>query len=198
MDRELLIEIGVEELPAAWMPALTRQLGERLEARLKEARIARAAVEVFSTPRRLTRGWENRRTAGRPRGGRDRTAGVRGVRCRGAAHAGRRRFCQEAGGRCRGSGTRPVGARGVPDVSEASARQERDRRAARRARRRAARSHVPQADEVGRDDRRRPRRVRVRTPDPLAVVPLWRPGGPVHDRARPTPRLAVQEIRPAR
>ncbi len=55
MDRELLIEIGVEELPAAWMPALTRQLGERLEARLKEARIAPgAAVEVFSTPRRLT------------------------------------------------------------------------------------------------------------------------------------------------
>ena len=28
MDRELLIEIGVEELPAAWMPALTRQLGD--------------------------------------------------------------------------------------------------------------------------------------------------------------------------
>ena len=55
MDRELLIEIGVEELPAAWMPGLTRQLGERLEARLKEARIAPGApVESFSTPRRLT------------------------------------------------------------------------------------------------------------------------------------------------
>jgi glycyl-tRNA synthetase beta chain len=55
MDRELLIEIGVEELPAAWMPALTRQLGEKLEARLKEARIAPGApVESYSTPRRLT------------------------------------------------------------------------------------------------------------------------------------------------
>jgi glycyl-tRNA synthetase beta chain len=55
MDRELLIEIGVEELPAAWMPGVTRQLAERLEARLKEYRIAPGApVESFSTPRRLT------------------------------------------------------------------------------------------------------------------------------------------------
>ena len=55
MDRELLIEIGVEELPASWMPGLTRQLRERLEARLQEFRIAPgAAVETFCTPRRLT------------------------------------------------------------------------------------------------------------------------------------------------
>ena len=55
MDRELLIEIGVEELPAAWLPALTRQLGERLQTRLKDARIAPGApVETYSTPRRLT------------------------------------------------------------------------------------------------------------------------------------------------
>ena len=55
MDRELLIEIGVEELPAGWMPDLTRQLGARLEARLKEQRIAPGApVETYSTPRRLT------------------------------------------------------------------------------------------------------------------------------------------------
>ena len=55
MDRELLLEIGLEELPAAWLPGLTRQLGERLEARLKEARIAPGApVETYSTPRRLT------------------------------------------------------------------------------------------------------------------------------------------------
>jgi glycyl-tRNA synthetase beta chain len=55
MDRELLIEIGVEELPASWMPGLTRQLAERLDARLKEFRIAPgAAIESFSTPRRLT------------------------------------------------------------------------------------------------------------------------------------------------
>jgi glycyl-tRNA synthetase beta chain len=55
MDRELLIEIGVEELPASWLPNLTRQLAERLEARLKEYRIAPfAPVESYSTPRRLT------------------------------------------------------------------------------------------------------------------------------------------------
>ncbi len=55
MDREVLLEIGVEELPAAWLPALTRQLAERLGARLTEFRIgAGAPVETFSTPRRLT------------------------------------------------------------------------------------------------------------------------------------------------
>jgi glycyl-tRNA synthetase beta chain len=55
MDRELLIEIGVEELPAAWLPGLTKQFGERLEARLKDARIAPGApVESYATPRRLT------------------------------------------------------------------------------------------------------------------------------------------------
>ena len=55
MDRELLIEIGVEELPAGWMPALTRQLADRVGARLTEFRIAPGApIESFSTPRRLT------------------------------------------------------------------------------------------------------------------------------------------------
>jgi glycyl-tRNA synthetase beta chain len=55
MDRELLIEIGVEELPASWMPGLTRQLAQKLEDRLKELRIAPGApIESFSTPRRLT------------------------------------------------------------------------------------------------------------------------------------------------
>ena len=55
MDRELLIEIGVEELPAAWLPGLTTQLGDRLEARLKELRLAPGApVETYATPRRLT------------------------------------------------------------------------------------------------------------------------------------------------
>src|SRR5439155_24754543 len=55
MDRELLIEIGVEELPAAWLPPLTRQLAERVGERLTEYRIAPGApIESFSTPRRLT------------------------------------------------------------------------------------------------------------------------------------------------
>ena len=54
MDRELLLEIGVEELPAAWLPGLTKQLGEKLLARLKELRLnPDVPVESFSTPRRL-------------------------------------------------------------------------------------------------------------------------------------------------
>src|SRR5512139_3076170 len=55
MDRELLIEIGTEELPAGWLPGLTRQLAEHVTARLAAARLATdAPVETFSTPRRLT------------------------------------------------------------------------------------------------------------------------------------------------
>jgi len=55
MDRELLIEIGCEEIPASWLPGLTRQVGEQLDARLKEFRLnTDAKTETFSTPRRLT------------------------------------------------------------------------------------------------------------------------------------------------
>ena len=39
MDRELLIEIGVEELPAEWLPALTRQMAEKLDTRLAAMRL---------------------------------------------------------------------------------------------------------------------------------------------------------------
>ena len=54
MDRELLIEIGTEEIPAGWLPALTRQIGEHVAAGLAAERLGAAAmVETFSTPRRL-------------------------------------------------------------------------------------------------------------------------------------------------
>ncbi|MBI4887960.1 MAG: glycine--tRNA ligase subunit beta [Acidobacteria bacterium] len=54
MDRELLIEIGCEEIPAGWLPDLTAQLARALEARLKEFRLPiDAPVESYSTPRRL-------------------------------------------------------------------------------------------------------------------------------------------------
>ena len=33
MDRELLIEIGVEELPATWLPGLTAQLARAAATR---------------------------------------------------------------------------------------------------------------------------------------------------------------------
>ena len=55
MDRELLIEIGCEEIPAGWLPNLTTQLRQQLEARLKDFRLPLGApVESFSTTRRLT------------------------------------------------------------------------------------------------------------------------------------------------
>jgi glycyl-tRNA synthetase beta chain len=55
MDRELLIEIGCEEIPASWLPGLTTQLGQHLNARLKELRLgSEAPAETYSTPRRLT------------------------------------------------------------------------------------------------------------------------------------------------
>jgi glycyl-tRNA synthetase beta chain len=55
MDRELLLEIGTEEIPASWLPGLTSQLGAVLEAMLKEARLSTdEPIETYSTPRRLT------------------------------------------------------------------------------------------------------------------------------------------------
>jgi len=55
MDREILLEIGTEEIPASWLPGLTTQLGTVLEAKLKEARLSTdEPIETFSTPRRLT------------------------------------------------------------------------------------------------------------------------------------------------
>src|SRR5436190_8315952 len=55
MDRELLIEIGCEEIPAGWLPNLTAQIGQHLTARLKDVRLTTGGpVEAFSTPRRLT------------------------------------------------------------------------------------------------------------------------------------------------
>src|SRR5436305_10839039 len=55
MDRELLLELGCEELPASWLPGLTNQIGEIVVAKLIEHRLApESTAETFSTPRRLT------------------------------------------------------------------------------------------------------------------------------------------------
>ncbi len=52
--KELLIEIGCEEMPASWLPGITRQLASALSLRLNEARIVSSTPVVpFSTPRRL-------------------------------------------------------------------------------------------------------------------------------------------------
>src|ERR1051325_4662874 len=55
MDRELLIGIGCEELPASWLPGLTAPLERHVDARWKEVRLTSdAPAEAYSTPRRLT------------------------------------------------------------------------------------------------------------------------------------------------
>ena len=52
--KELLLEVGCEEIPASWLPALTTQIGARLDAGLEEVRLdVRGPVEAFSGPRRL-------------------------------------------------------------------------------------------------------------------------------------------------
>jgi glycyl-tRNA synthetase beta chain len=55
VERELLLELGCEEIPASWLPALTREFGDALAGQLRERRLPpETAVETFSTPRRLT------------------------------------------------------------------------------------------------------------------------------------------------
>jgi glycyl-tRNA synthetase beta chain len=55
VDRELLLEIGCEELPASWLPGLTNQIGDLVSAQLAAHRMtAESPAETYSTPRRLT------------------------------------------------------------------------------------------------------------------------------------------------
>ena len=54
MDRELLLEIGVEEMPASWLPPLAAELAEKLKARLTESGLpVKVSIESHATPRRL-------------------------------------------------------------------------------------------------------------------------------------------------
>lgn len=51
--RDLLLEIGLEELPAQYVLRSEKQLAERVTAFLTEARVQFGTVTVYSTPRRL-------------------------------------------------------------------------------------------------------------------------------------------------
>ncbi|MCD7033064.1 glycine--tRNA ligase subunit beta [Metabacillus sp. GX 13764] len=52
-NRDLLIEIGLEELPARFVTDAMNQLGSKLEEWLKEKNLSYGAVSLYSTPRRL-------------------------------------------------------------------------------------------------------------------------------------------------
>jgi glycyl-tRNA synthetase beta chain len=54
VDRELLLEIGCEELPASWLPGLTTQIGEVVTQQLRAHRLGLdVPADTYSTPRRL-------------------------------------------------------------------------------------------------------------------------------------------------
>ena len=202
MDRELLIEIGVEELPASWLPNLTRQLAERSRRALKEFRIAPGApVESFSTPRRLTA-----RVARIAERQDDLDETITGPPVSAAfgkdgqptpAALG---FAQKQGVEFEQL-TREHTPKGeYLAFHKHAARPQRRRRAARLLTGAAARPAVPEADALGREARRRPGRAAVRPADPLAAVPLRRPRRAVHDRPlrRSPPDRRCRTSNPAR
>lgn len=53
MTKDLLLEIGTEEMPANILPGTIAQLQELAEAKLKEARLSFGKVTIYATPRRL-------------------------------------------------------------------------------------------------------------------------------------------------
>ena len=79
MDRELLLEIGCEELPASWLPGLTQP--DRRDRRRPAARASPAAGvagrHLQHPPAPDGAGGPNPRTADRSRGAGERAAGVR-------------------------------------------------------------------------------------------------------------------------
>lgn len=54
MAKDLLFEIGTEEIPAKFMTSALSQLKEMAVQKLQESRISYAEVNVYGTPRRLT------------------------------------------------------------------------------------------------------------------------------------------------
>ena len=53
MPKNLLVELGLEELPAYVVTPSEKQLGDRMAAFLNEKRLAFEGIQTFSTPRRL-------------------------------------------------------------------------------------------------------------------------------------------------
>ncbi len=53
MGKELLLEVGTEEVPAGFLPGALAGLRDLCEERMKEERLAFETVETFGTPRRL-------------------------------------------------------------------------------------------------------------------------------------------------
>ncbi|WP_278279201.1 glycine--tRNA ligase subunit beta [Syntrophomonas palmitatica] len=54
MAKDLLLEIGVEELPSAYMEKAIDDLQNLAEKKLGEARLKYSSLQCYGTPRRLT------------------------------------------------------------------------------------------------------------------------------------------------
>ena len=53
MTKNLLVELGLEELPAYVVTPSEKQLGEKMAAFLYDNRLSYEGIQTFSTPRRL-------------------------------------------------------------------------------------------------------------------------------------------------
>ncbi len=53
MPKDILLELGLEEVPARFMRPAMEQLQSRMERWLTESRIGFASIPVYGTPRRL-------------------------------------------------------------------------------------------------------------------------------------------------
>ncbi len=170
MDRELLLEIGCEELPAE-LAAGADQSGRRGRRRAAARASAAAGVagrnlQHAAAPDRPHR--PRPRAPDRSRRARQRAAGVGELQAGRHADAGRGRLRREARRRGVGARARRDAEGRVPRVPQAPARQGDRGRAARRAARHAARRCTfPEGDALGRDARGRQGRSAVRPPDPL-------------------------------
>lgn len=51
--QDVLLEIGLEEMPARFMPESTKQLGEKVKVWFEEQNISFEDVALFNSPRRL-------------------------------------------------------------------------------------------------------------------------------------------------
>ena len=188
MDRELLLEIGCEELPASWLPALTNQIGEVVVAQLRgaSARRAKSPAETYSTPRRLTV-----RIARVPERQTDLEELVNGppvsaaFKPRRHADAGRRRLRRQdtASRSPRSSGSRRRRATYLAFREAAARARRRSTCCPTCSAARCAGCTFPKAmhwDAMLEDGTRR---AAVRPADPLDAVPVRRPRRAVHDRA---------------
>jgi glycyl-tRNA synthetase beta chain len=54
MAKDLLFELGVEEMPSAYMPKALDDLSQLARKKFDEARLHFSDLKVYGTPRRLT------------------------------------------------------------------------------------------------------------------------------------------------